>query len=291
MPMPRTRVLSLVLVLLTVLLIALLLPLIGNIDRIQFLPGRPTSFHVTTSAGGPPPVSPGWSMVTFLMRVLLILALAAVAIGFIANRRIRIALIVIALILGGALMLVDYVGCEHRTPEEDVTTDQEGRLEPPAEADLGLEPSTREVTASNGLYVALAIALSVIVVAVGATLLARWLRHRPVATEDGYQEILDSISDAAIRLRAGEDPYTVVLYCYQEMIRILSKVGGIDATYLTPREFEDRLRSVGLSGQPVHQLTGIFEIVRYGGRVDDTFAARALACLETLQEAHHDDES
>ena len=74
------------------------------------------------------------------------------------------------------------------------------------------------------------------------------------------------------------------------MIRILSIKGKIDATFLTPREFEIRLRGLGMSGESITQLTGIFEIVRYAGRVDDSFAARALACLEAIQEAHTIDE-
>jgi hypothetical protein len=203
----------------------------------------------------------------------------------------RIAIIVVILVFAAVIMLVDYVGCDRLPIDDETTVDQEGRLESPVEQDLDLQPVEREVTSSQGLYVVLAIVLSVAAVAVGGALLARRLRRGPEAVEDGYQEILESISDAAGRLRAGEDPYTVVLYCYQEMIRILSTVGHIDATYLTPREFEGRLRNVGLFGESVHQLTGIFEVVRYGGHIDDTFAPRALACLETLQEEHHVDES
>ncbi len=154
------------------------------------------------------------------------------------------------------------------------------------------QPAAQNTGDSNLLYVALAVALSSVLVGAGVVILVRWMRNRPEAADDGRDEILESITDAARRLRAGDDPYTVVLYCYQEMIRILSAMGKIDATYLTPREFERRLRGIGLSGEHTAQLTGIFEIVRYGGRVDDGFAARALACLEAIQEAHaSDDES
>lgn len=290
MPTPRIRVLPFVLMAFTVLFVAFLLPLIGSIDRIEFLPGRTLDSFAAPSAGGPPPESPGWSAITLLMRVLLILGLAAVVIGFLSNGRARIAIIVVILVFGAVITLVDYVGCD-RLPTSEETVNQEERYQAPVEQDLDLQPVAREVTSSQELYVILAIALSVAAVATVGALLARRLRRRPEAADDGYQEILDSISHAAVRLRAGEDPYTVVLYCYQEMIRILSTVGKIDATYLTPREFEDRLRAVGLSGASVHQLTGVFEIVRYGGRIDDTLAARALACLEALQEAHHVDES
>ena len=75
------------------------------------------------------------------------------------------------------------------------------------------------------------------------------------------------------------------------MLRILSIKGKLDATFLTPREFEVRLRSLGMSGDSISQLTSIFEIVRYADRVDDLFAARALTCLEAIQEAHETDES
>ena len=291
MSKPRTRAIQLALVAFTAILIVLILPLIGNIHDIEFLSGREFGPVSTASSGGMPPESPGWSIVTLLMRILFAVGAVVFVFQLITNRQFRRFYLVMILILGGALIASEFLGCDRQTPEEAITPDQETLTESPTEADLNLQPVEREVKASNAQYIILAVVLSSIIVIVGGILLLKWLKARPQAIDDGLNKIMDSITDAAHRLRAGEDPYTVVLFCYQEMIRILSTKGKIDVTYLTPREFELRLRGLGLSGDSIAQLTAIFEIVRYAGRVDDSFATRALACLDAIQEAHSTDES
>jgi hypothetical protein len=290
MSKPRTRWILFALVAFTGLLLVLILPLIGSIGDISFLPGRSFELSTTEWGGGTPPEAPGWSMFTLLMRVLLVIAFAMFIIQFLTNREARKIYIIVILVLAAVLLLVDYVGCNRQEPEEVTSQEIEDSFDQPAQADLDIQPIERPVESSGAIYVILAIALSTLVVVIGGAFVAKWLKTRPVAKDDGYEEILDSISNAAHRIRAGEDPYTVVLFCYQEMIRILSMEGRIDATYLTPREFEHRLQSLGLSGQSIAQLTEIFEVVRYAGRVDDAFAARALACLEAIQKEHTPDE-
>jgi len=291
MSKPRTRAIQLALVAFTAILIVLILPLIGNIHDIEFLSGREFGPVSTASSGGMPPESPGWSIVTLLMRILFAVGAVVFVFQLITNRQFRRFYLIMILILGGALIASEFLGCDRQTPEEVITPDQETLPESPTEADLNLQPVEREVKASTAQYIILAVVLSSIIVIVGGILLLKWLKARPQAIDNGLNKIMDSITDAAHRLRAGEDPYTVVLFCYQEMIRILSTKGKIDVTYLTPREFELRLRGLGLSGNSIAQLTAIFEIVRYAGRVDDSFATRALACLDAIQEAHSTDES
>lgn len=286
MSKPKTRAFQIALVACTAILIVLILPLIGSIHDIEFLPGRGMEFSGAPTAGGMPPVSPGWFIFTMLLRVLFVIAGIVFVFQLIVSKEARKVYLVLILILGGVLLATEFLGCDRQTPEEIATFELEGYFERPEEADLNLQTIEREVEASNFQYIILAIVLSSIVVIVGGILLLKWLKARPQATDDGYNEILDSITDAAYRIRAGEDPYTVVLFCYQEMIRILCAVGSIDATCLTPREFELRLRGLGLSGDSIAQLTDIFEIVRYAGRIDDGFPTRALACLDAIQEAH-----
>ena len=283
MSKPRTRAIQLALVAFTAILIVLILPLIGSIHDIDFLPARDLGLAELSWGGGAPPGSSGWSIVMLIMRIILVIAVLIFVFQLIFSseaRKVYFLVILLALI---GLILSEFVGCDRMPIDEPVTRDHEELW---TERDLDLQPVEREVEASNFLYIILAIALSSIVVIVGGAFLRKWLKNRPQLIDDGYNEILESITDAAHRIRAGEDPYTVVLFCYQEMIRILSIKGNIDATYLTPREFEYRLRGAGLSGDHIAQLTGIFEIVRYAGRIDDSFAARALACLDAIQEAH-----
>lgn len=290
MSKPRTRAIQLALVAFTAILIVLILPLIGNIHDIEFLPGRDLELPTMTFGGGEEPETSTWMLVTLFMRILLSVGVVLLVIQLITNREARRMYIVFILLLVGVLIAIEFLGCDRQTPEEVATPELKDLWGGPAEEELNLQPVEREVEASNAQYIILAIVLSSIIVIVVGVFLLKWLKARPQAIDDGYDEILDTITDAAHRIRAGEDPYTVVLFCYQEMIRILSTKGKIDATYLTPREFELRLQGVGLSGDYIAQLTGIFEIVRYAGRVDDSFAARALVCLDAIQEAHTTDE-
>jgi len=290
MSKPRTRVIQLALVSFTALLVVLILPLIGNIHDIEFLSGRDLELATMTSGGGLPPDAPGWMLVTLIMRILFAVAAVVFVFQLITNRKFRRFYLIMIFVFGGALIASEFLGCDRQEPEEVAAPELEGPWGEPAEEDLNLQSVEREVEASDFQYIILAIVLSSIVVIVVGVLLLKWLKNRPQTIDDGLNKILDTITDAAHRIRAGEEPYTVVLFCYQEMIRILSTKGKIDATYLTPREFELRLRGLGLSGDYIAQLTSIFEIVRYAGRVDGSFAARALACLDAIQEAHTTDE-
>ena len=287
----RTRAIQLALVAFTTILIALILPLIGNIHDIEFLPRRDLEVATMAFASGQEPETTTWMLVMLIMRILLIIGAVLLVLQIISSREARRMYIVFILILVSVLIAIDFLGCgDRQISEEEATPELEGLWGRPVEEELNLQPVEREVEASNAQYIILAIVLSSIAVIVGGVFLRKWLKARPQAIDDGYNEILESITDAVHRLRAGEDPYTVVMFCYQEMIRILSTKGKIDATYLTPREFELRLRQIGLSGDSIAQLTGIFEIVRYAGRVDDSFAARALGCLDAIQEDHTTDE-
>ena len=63
----------------------------------------------------------------------------------------------------------------------------------------------------------------------------------------------------------GMDLTEVILRCYQEMGQILQQEGGIERqVYTTPTEFEAQLNAAGLPRAPVHELTQLFEHVRYG---------------------------
>jgi len=287
---PRSRAFQMALVASSALLLVLILPLIGNIHDIEFQSRRGVEFSAAASGVGGTAESRGWLIFTMVLRVMFVLAAAVFIFQIIVNKSFRRLYLVLMLIFFGALTASKILGWDTREVPETVPAAEGTLWEHPPEEDLGIQPVEREVEPSNVQTILLAIALSSIVVVAGGVALTKWLKARPEATDDGYEEILGSITDAAHRLRAGEDPRTVVLFCYQEMIRILSIKGKIDASCLTPREFEVRLHDLGMSGESISQLTVIFEIVRYSGRVDDTFAARALTCLEAIQEAHTIDE-
>jgi len=231
-------------------------------------------------------------MVRLIVLVLLRVAVVVFIFLFITDWRYRTFYIVAVLFLFGILLMVEFMGLDEMTAPEIANPDSDERWERTIEETQDIKPpDDRDVESSALQYIVVAILLASIVVVVGIVLLRKWLKGRPLEPDDGHDEILVSVTDAARRLRAGEDARTVVLFCYQEMTHILSTAGQIDATYLTPREFELRLRRLGMSGASVTDLTSLFEVVRYAGRIDDDFGARALACLDTLRHVHAHDES
>ena len=89
-----------------------------------------------------------------------------------------------------------------------------------------------------------------------------------------------------MRIRQGRPLQGEVIHCYREMDQLLSKRRRIKPTYLTPREFADSLRELGIQSKHVRQLTELFELVRYGNRDDESMAQQALACLDRLRSVY-----
>lgn len=265
----------------------LILPLIGSIHGITFQPARTLEFAAAPAFAGPPAVSPGWAIVTLAMRVVTVLAVLLFLLQIITSRSHRRIYLAVLLVFGAILIVTDVLNFDQLPAELVNSPEPEDLWEKPIEMDLNLPTNERAVEASMNQYAVLAIALSSLVVLAGGMLYWRlYQMKKPRQAADEQADILETITDAAHRLRSGEDAHTVVLFCYQEMIRILGTAGRIDVTYLTPREFEHRLRALGLSGVSSADLTQLFEIVRYAGRVDADFSARALRCLDAIQEAH-----
>ncbi|MBU0595462.1 DUF4129 domain-containing protein [Candidatus Bipolaricaulota bacterium] len=268
----------------TALLLAAIVLLIAGIHDFEFLPARPLEYTMVLSGGPDSTGAIGWRVVTVLVRVLLIISLVVVLFQLVFSKLHRKYYIVLIMVFAAILLATDFVGCNRMPPAEvEMRGVDEMMAQPEVEA---VAQPELEVVTSRFQYVILAIGLSGAVVLAGGLCLRKWLRSRRQAASVVQDEILESLANAAHRIRAGEDAYTVVLLCYQEMLRILSTAGRIDATYLTPREFERRLQSIGLAGSAVTQLTDMFELVRYARRIDDTFATRALTCLNAIQEAH-----
>lgn len=284
----RTGTIQLALVALAAVFVALILPLIGNIQHIEFRPGYDFAQPVSIDSARPSPMADPhrWTIGLPIIRILFVIFAIGVLIAMITNREARKTYIVFALVAIASLIAIELLVRNRQQPERvDTEVITSGPVEPwhiSAEDERNLRPMEPETEPSMAQYIILAIALSSVVVIVAVIILLKWLKSRRQEEDGEYAELIDSITDAAHRIRAGEDPHSVVLFCYQEMVRILSIKGRIDATYLTPREFEIRLRGGGLSDEHITHLTGIFEIVRYGGRIDEGFAARALACLDAV---------
>ena len=106
-------------------------------------------------------------------------------------------------------------------------------------------------------------------------------RKRPAETI----ELLSQEAQIAIEtLQAGDDLRNVILRCYYQMARILHDQKGIlRKQTMTPREFEKCLVDLGLPGEPIGQLTQLFEAVRYGAKeLGEKAELRAIACLDAI---------
>jgi hypothetical protein len=83
---------------------------------------------------------------------------------------------------------------------------------------------------------------------------------------------------------AGQDLKNVILGCYRRMSLALQEDQMIQReAFMTSKEFERLLTIKGVPHEPVHQLTQLFESVRYGHwQPDPSDERRAIQCLEAI---------
>jgi hypothetical protein len=110
-----------------------------------------------------------------------------------------------------------------------------------------------------------------------------WRRTRR-KEELPLEKIERRAQDAIDELAAGGDLREVIQRCYFRMIDALHEYRNIDRERdVTPHEFELILQRHGLPPDPVHQLTDLFERVRYGahrpGRQDEQLAVSSLSAI------------
>jgi hypothetical protein len=85
-------------------------------------------------------------------------------------------------------------------------------------------------------------------------------------------------------LKNGLDLKDVIVNCYRQVSLVLEKEQGIEREdSMTTREFENLLEAAGAPHDPIHELTRLFEAVRYGKwQANPTDEQKALHCLEAI---------
>ncbi len=113
-----------------------------------------------------------------------------------------------------------------------------------------------------------------------------WTRLR--RKTNPVQQLAQEAEEALSKLRDGGDLKNIVMRCYRDMTRVLSEARGIQRRKaMTPREFAEHLRSLGLRDDHVQRLTRLFETVRYGAKTADVVTEReAQVCLEAIVAAY-----
>jgi hypothetical protein len=82
----------------------------------------------------------------------------------------------------------------------------------------------------------------------------------------------------------GLDLKDVIIKCYRQMSLALEKEQGIRRKdFMTTGEFEELLEATGIPHDPIHQLTRLFEAVRYGNwQPNPVDEQKAIQCLEAI---------
>ena len=85
-------------------------------------------------------------------------------------------------------------------------------------------------------------------------------------------------------LKTGLDLKDVIIKCYRQMSLALEKEQGIERKdFMTTGEFENLLEAAGVPHDPIHQLTRLFEAVRYGNwQPNPGDEQKAIHCLEAI---------
>jgi hypothetical protein len=85
-------------------------------------------------------------------------------------------------------------------------------------------------------------------------------------------------------LKTGMHLKDVILHCYMQMSLALKQEQGIERKdFMTTGEFENLLETAGVPHEPIHQLTRLFDAVRYGNwQPNPVDEQMAIQCLEAI---------
>jgi hypothetical protein len=91
-------------------------------------------------------------------------------------------------------------------------------------------------------------------------------------------------------LKTGLDLKDVIINCYQQMSLALEQEQGIERKdFMTTGEFENLLEAAGVPHDPIHQLTRLFDAVRYGNwKPNPVDEQKAIESLEAIMSYSRD---
>lgn len=246
-------------------LVALIL-LAAGLDKILYIPVIiPADSQATAEPFGNIRTSAfqGNQAIFYLLFILLLLAFLSLFLTSEGRKRLGLVVIIIILMLAAvyltrsrkeesAVLSADPALATAQNQVEIAPTElpliQSDNIEP--------EPPSWIVTLAG---IGLAVLLTV-----GLALFIRFLTHKQIETPS-IKAISDEASNTLEALEAGENFEDVIMACYAKMSRIITRDRGLmREAAMTPREFESSLVKLGFPNEPVHNLTHLFEQVRYG---------------------------
>ncbi len=100
--------------------------------------------------------------------------------------------------------------------------------------------------------------------------------------------VMSTISELKVSSQVNNDPKNIIIKCYNDMCRIISKAGRKPRTYETAREFEKACLSTfpWIPARSLHELTLLFEEVLYSNHsIDQNKVNIAINSLEEINRA------
>jgi hypothetical protein len=149
--------------------------------------------------------------------------------------------------------------------------------------ELPLPPQMQPVRSPLGSVPILLLWLVGIALLVGSILLGIWI-FAPSKQETTIDLVGIEAEKAWQALMTGLDLKDVIIKCYRQMSLAVEKEQGIERKdFMTTREFENLLESAGIPYDPIHQLTQLFEAVRYGNwQPNPMDEQKAIHCLQAI---------
>jgi hypothetical protein len=111
-----------------------------------------------------------------------------------------------------------------------------------------------------------------------------WIVLSAIRHKDMLDEVQQEAERAYREIISGKELNDVIMKCYQQMSIAMEKERGIERkAFMTTGEFEHLLAGNGIPFEPIHQLTTLFDRVRYGnekpGRNEEK---QAIECLTAI---------
>lgn len=160
------------------------------------------------------------------------------------------------------------------------------------DANSGSGNGTGNSTVSQGYvgagpmqYMVVLFALAIVIIVIASVIMS--LRSKKIEkVESQSVELREKMMLAIKDLKKGKEVQEVIIKCYDEMCRILSKSSGMkEGDSMTPREFESAiLERMDIDREPVLKLTALFEEAKYSTHpIDDSKRKSAIIALENLK--------
>lgn len=256
----------------------------AGINDLEFLPGRPfiIGFDSVDTAGEAVADTDDYALT--LYRILLIGYLAFIPIAFFLispKKRKRVLLFLVSLFFIFAFLdrITVYLLGVMRDPLQLPT----GMLLSLPWRDFGGSIIKFTPSAPQWFTVIISTGIALLIVITIFFLLQRFFIRRSPPTDPMRLAAQDAIE----ALQGGADLKDTVVHCYREMGQVLMKKRGITRTKdMTPREFEKSLLPTRLPHEALHQLTRLFEEIRYGNKaLGQKENQNAIRCLKAIIKA------